>query len=272
MAEQKDVRSSSHAGTQNCNSLWNNHWQENVGSHQKTISHVKGQRSPNKTVGGAKSRLESNPIPARDAWRAQRKPAQQESPQTLSQACLWVPECLLRRHRSAVAGRRGRGSACGRPGSHSVWHKPFKKRSPWTPPYSRQADDRQTAEQLCQRNPHTDKKVLGPTIDFQPGDQAKGLRTPKEYDFGGQWDLITRHLEGTNKTLCAPGPRRKEQWPRKRLTQTCLWGSRSLWRRRGRTLACCRVGALNTTVPVQDLLKEVAIIFINPTIIWSQVK
>ena len=46
----------------------------------------------------------------------------------------------------------------------------------------------------------------------------------------------------------------------------------SLWRRRGRTLACCRVGALNTTVPVQDLLKEVAIIFINPTIIWSQVK
>ena len=40
-----------------------------------------------------------------------------------------------------------------------------------------------------------------------------------EFDFGGQWDLITeltqdwgnRLLEGTNKTLRAPGPRGKEQ-------------------------------------------------------------
>ena len=52
----------------------------------------------------------------------------------------------------------------------------------------------------------------------QPGDLADGLRTPREYTFEGQWDLITelpqdwvsRLLEGTNKTLCAPGPRRKE--------------------------------------------------------------
>ena len=28
-------------------------------------------------------------------------------------------------------------------------------------------------------------------------------------------------LEGTNKTLCAPGPRTKEQWPNERLAQTC---------------------------------------------------
>ena len=42
----------------------------------------------------------------------------------------------------------------------------------------------------------------------QPGDLAKGLRTPREFDFGGQWGLITeltqdwgdRLLEGTNKT------------------------------------------------------------------------
>ena len=53
----------------------------------------------------------------------------------------------------------------------------------------------------------------------QPRDLAKGLRTPREFDFGGQWDLIreltqdwgNRLLEGTNRTLCAPGPRRKEQ-------------------------------------------------------------
>ena len=60
---------------------------------------------------------------------------------------------------------------------------------------------------------------------FQPGDLAKGWRTPREFDSGGQWDLITerpqawgnRLLAGTKKTLCAPGARRKEQRPHKRL-------------------------------------------------------
>ena len=55
--------------------LLNNHQLENVGSHQKKIPHVQGQRrSLSKTVRGAKSHLESNPIPARDAWRAQTSP------------------------------------------------------------------------------------------------------------------------------------------------------------------------------------------------------
>ena len=49
-------------------------------------------------------------------------------------------------------------------------------------------------------------------------------------------------LGGTDRTLWAPGPRRKEQWPYKRLTQTCLWASRSLQGRRGSAVACCRVG------------------------------
>ena len=55
-------------------------------------------------------------------------------------------------------------------------------------------------------------------------------------------DWGDRLLEGTNKTLCSPGPRTKEQWHQKRLTQTCLWVSRSLWWRRGSAVACCRVG------------------------------
>ena len=43
------------------------HW-----SSYEEITHVQGQRrSPSKTVGGVNSRLESNPIPARDAQRAQ---------------------------------------------------------------------------------------------------------------------------------------------------------------------------------------------------------
>ena len=52
----------------------------------------------------------------------------------------------------------------------------------------------------------------------QLGDLAKGLRTPREFDFEGQWDLNTElpqdwvnRILGTNKTLCALGPRRKEQ-------------------------------------------------------------
>ena len=44
-----------------------------------------------------------------------------------------------------------------------------------------------------------------------------------------------------NKTLCAPGLRRKEQCPHKRLSQTCLWVSRSLQWRCGLTVACHRV-------------------------------
>ena len=84
----------------------------------------------------------------------------------------------------------------------------------------------------------------------QHGDLANGLGTSREFDFGGQWNLITelpqnwgnRLLEGTSKILRTPRPRRKEQWSHKRLTQTCLWVSRSLWRRHGSAVACCRVG------------------------------
>ena len=88
-----------------------------VGSHQKNISHIQGQRrGTNKTAGGAKLCLESNPIPTRDTWRAQTKPCvHQGTPQKLSQTCLWVSECLLQRHGSAVDCHRGRGSGCSRP-------------------------------------------------------------------------------------------------------------------------------------------------------------
>ena len=55
-------------------------------------------------------------------------------------------------------------------------------------------------------------------------------------------DWRNRLLEGTNRTLCSPRPRRKEQWPHKRLTQTCPRVSRSFPRRHGSAVACCRVG------------------------------
>ena len=97
---------------------------------------------------------------------------------------------------------------------------------------------------------NTVEKVLGPTTDSPTWNLAKILRTSRKFYFGGQWNLITeltqdwgnRFLEGTNKTLCTPGPRRKEQWPHKRLTKTCLWVSTSLWRSYALMVACYRVG------------------------------
>ena len=94
----------------NYNSLLNSHHQENVGSHQKNILHIQGQRrSPKKVEGGAKSHLESNPICSRHPWRAQTKScAYQETPQRLSQTCLCMFEGLLWKYRSAMAYHRGR--------------------------------------------------------------------------------------------------------------------------------------------------------------------
>ena len=49
----------------------------------KKIPHIQGQRrSPNKMAGGAKSNLESNPIPARDDRRAQTNPCVHQDPGT----------------------------------------------------------------------------------------------------------------------------------------------------------------------------------------------
>ena len=89
--------------------------------------------------------------------------------------------------------------------------------SPTTEPPSRQPTSRRTV--------NTNevfallRKFWDPHQISQPGDLAKGLRTPREFDFEGQWDLIAelpqdweyRLLEGTKKTFCALGPRGKEQ-------------------------------------------------------------
>ena len=72
------------------------------------------------------------------------------------------------------------------------------------------------------------RKLQDPQQISQPGDLSKelaygvtkgtgkgSLRIPREFDFGGQWNLIieltqdwaNRLLEGTNKTSCTPRPR-----------------------------------------------------------------
>ena len=161
----------------------------------------------------------------------------------LSQTCLWVFECLLQRHGSGVACCGDRVPGCSRPASHSLWHKPTAcgimeevAISPIIKPLSRYP---QTVGQLSKEILALLRKFKDPQQISQPEDLAKGLRTPREFDFRGEWDLITelpqgwgnRFLEGTNKTLCAQEARRKEKCPHKRMSQTSLWVSRSLqWR------------------------------------------
>ena len=141
-------------------------------------------------VGGAKSHLESNPIPARDTQtnlvhtRTQRPHRDRERR---------LFECLLQRYVSEVDCCRDRGSRCSRP-EYSI--------SP-----------------------------LG------GGHHQPLPRAARTYT-----GLENRLLEGTNRTLCSPGPRREEQWTHKRLAHTCLYVSRSLWHREGSGMASSRVG------------------------------
>ena len=61
----------------------------------------------------------------------------------------------------------------------------------------------------------------------QPGDPAKALRNPMGFELSGQWELTrelpqdcgSRLFKDTNKSLCTPGARRKEQCSHKRLAR-----------------------------------------------------
>ena len=85
-------------------------------------------------------------------------------------------------------------------------------------------------------------------------------------------DWGNRLLEGTNKTLCTSGSRRKDQWPHKRLTQTCLWVFMSLHQRYGSVVACYRVGSTGCGNGSTRPFEDVSIIFITFTIVWPEVK
>ena len=80
-------------------------------------------------------------------------------------------------------------------------------------------------------------------------------------------DWGNRLLEGRNRTLCAPGPSRKEYWPTRdwpRLAHECLGvygeGLGQWWPSTG-------LGELSIAVPAWDLPKEVTIIFITSAMV-----
>ena len=83
----------------------------------------------------------------------------------------------------------------------------------------------------------------------------------------------SRLWEGTNRTVCTPGPRRMEQWPRNRPTQTSPQVTQEslgeAWVGGGLDAGS---GALSAAVLAWELLKEVTIIPITSTIVWPQVK
>ena len=136
-----------------------------------------------------------------------------ETPETEPELCLSV-SCRSAGHQwpATGAGAPGAGAlgqmACGISLLRGVTINP---------PRSHRADDPQTAEQLYQRNSRTVQKVLGPTTDFPTRESGKGLRTPRECDFRGQWDLITELTQDSETVSwraqtnpCAHRPREEE--------------------------------------------------------------
>ena len=120
-------------------------------------------------------------------------------------------------------------------------------------------------------------KVLGPISGFQAYGSRKGTGSPQEIwfcmpmGFDGrtatrQGETETPLSEGMNKTLCAPGTRRKEQRPHRRPAWVCLGVS-------GEGAGWCwpAAGFGHITVHAWDLLREVTIIFITSTLVWPQV-
>ena len=88
----------------------------------KEIPHIQRQRrSPPKMVGGAKLCLKLNLFPP-ETLRGHKQNLVHNRTQgphkRLSQTCLWVSECCLQRHRSAVTCCGDGGSGCSRPGRH----------------------------------------------------------------------------------------------------------------------------------------------------------
>ena len=157
-------------------------------------------------VGGAKSCLESNPIPARETQRTQTYLARtrtQRPHRNWEQNHVWVSSEEVR-----VSSGLPQGQGLWVQQSW-VWYKPSWRRSPLTPPQRCQADDPQSAEQLYQRNSCTVKKVLGPTTDFPTWGSGKGTENPQgiwlwrpvEFDYRTYTGLGKQTLGGHKQNL-----------------------------------------------------------------------
>ena len=213
----------------------------------------RGKEKPQRDSNEAKSCLESNLIHNREAQRAPTKPCVHQDPGTPQETephlpfSVWVSSMAA--YVSSVL-----------PWEQGLWLQQTWEVwcvSPTIEPPSRQLTNWRTIKQLYQRSSHTVVKVLGPTTDFPTWESSKETENPQGiwfwrpvgFDYRTYTGLGKQTLGGHNKTLCAPGPRRKEQWPHKRMSQTCLWVSRRFQWRHGSTVAYCGVRGTESNSP-----------------------
>ena len=145
-----------------------------------------------------------------------------------------------------LAGAVLGGMACGINPLGGGRHQPYQRANGWA---IYKLENNYTKEVLA---------LLWKLQALQQTSATWGFSKETEYSQGicRSWDLITelpqnrgnKLLEGTDKTLCVPGLKRKEQRPHKRLSQTCLWESGSLQQRCGSTVAGLRIGALAAVI------------------------
>ena len=148
----------------------------------------------------------------------------------------------------------GRGSGCSRPRSHSMWHKPFRKRLPLASLQGHWADDPETAEQLYQRNSCTVKKVLGPTVQVPTWEPSKVTKNPQwiwfwkpvRFDYRTSTGLGKQTLGGHKQNLVHTRSREKgavsPQETESDLTKPCAYqkqGERSSVPTRNRVRLLC---------------------------------
>lgn len=98
MWQSRDTHSSSRENFKTATCCWTTaDWRMLYPTRKRYFSWSKGKkRCTSKVVGEAKSLLGSNPIPARDAGGVkQNLSTVTQTPQILSQTCIWVFECLL---------------------------------------------------------------------------------------------------------------------------------------------------------------------------------
>ena len=242
----------------------NNHQQENVGSHQNHTPHPREKEKPQQDGRRGKIAFRIKPFCTPD--QTETEPDLPLSVQ-VSPVEVWVSSGLP----------QGQGLWMQQTW---VWHKPSWRRSPLIPPWRHQTDHPQTAEQLYQINSYTAEKVLRPTTDFPIWGSGKGTEKPQgiwlwkpvAFDYGIYTGLGKQTLGRHKHNFVCTGPRRRSSdpirnWPR--LACECPGVSR---RNTGQQWPTTGSGALSDAVSAWDLLKDVTIVFITSTIVWSQVK
>ena len=159
-----------------------------------------------------------------------------KDPTRLSQTCLWVFECLLQRYRSAVACHRDWGSGCSRPEQRrGIWHLSSWRRSLLSHHRATEQMTHKLGNNYTKKFFHCWESCRASNGFPNLGIWQRNWEPPREFDFEIQWDMIIElhrtgeaEMEGTKKILGTLWPRRKEQWPQKRLSQACLGVFRSL--------------------------------------------